>query len=73
MPALWGGRDGGNLTRSLLDLGFPAAMLMISGAGLPLQHRRPASHPLSVPRLAATSPGACAGCVATNLGAPTPL
>lgn len=32
MPALWGGDDGGDLTRALLDLGFPSAMLMLSGA-----------------------------------------
>ena len=34
MPALYGGADGGELTRRLLSLGFPRAMLMISGARL---------------------------------------
>lgn len=32
MPALYGGADGGELTQRLLSLGFPRAMLIISGA-----------------------------------------
>jgi hypothetical protein len=35
MPALFGGADGAAITRRLLSLGFPAAMLMVSGARAP--------------------------------------
>jgi hypothetical protein len=31
MPALYGGRDGAELTRQLLSLGFPRAMMLVSG------------------------------------------
>ncbi|KIZ04858.1 hypothetical protein MNEG_3105 [Monoraphidium neglectum] len=43
MPALYGGRDGAELTRQLLSLGFPRAMMLVSAYSNPVSVLRHAA------------------------------